>query len=69
MKEDPVAHVTLAGDITGEYLVDERLNDGRGWCCPDTGIEAIIERTGGGRRLTSAEFEQHFGHLPTDDEG
>lgn len=64
-----MAHVTLAGDITGDYLVDERLKDGRLVLRPDTGIEAIIERTGGGRRLTAAEFEQHFGHLPIDDEG
>jgi hypothetical protein len=69
MKEDPVTHVTLAGDITGDYLVDERLQDGRLVLRPDTGVEAIIERTGGGRPLTSEEFEQNFGRLPTDDEG
>jgi hypothetical protein len=69
MKEDTVTHVTLAGDITGDYLVDERLQDGRLVLRPDTGVEAIIERTGGGRRLTPQEFEQQFGHLPSDDEG
>jgi hypothetical protein len=69
MKEDPVAHVTLAGDINGEYLVDERLQDGRLVLRPDTGVEAILQRTGGGHALTPEEFEQHFGHLPTDGEG
>jgi hypothetical protein len=69
MKEEAVTHVTLAGDITGDYLVEERLDDGRLVLRPDTGVEAIIERTGGGRRLTAEEFEQHFGQLPTDDEG
>lgn len=67
--EDPLAHVTLAGDISGDYLVDERLQDGRLVLRPDTGVDAIIERTGGGRRVTAEEFEEHFGHLPTDDEG
>jgi hypothetical protein len=69
MKEDPVPHVTLAGDINGDYLVDERLEDGRLVLRPDSGVEAIIERTGGGRRLTAEEFDEHFGQLPTDDEG
>ena len=64
-----MAHVTLAGDINGEYLVDERLQDGRLVLRPDTGVAAILQRTGGGHALTPEEFEQHFGHLPTDDEG
>ena len=64
-----MTHVTLAGDITGDYLVDERLDDGRLVLRPDTGVDAIIERTGGGQRLTPEEFEQHFGRLPADDEG
>ncbi len=64
-----MAHVTLAGDISGDYLVDERLQDGRLVLRPDNGVEAIIERTGGGRRLNAEEFDEHFGQLPTDDEG
>jgi hypothetical protein len=69
MKEDAVAHVTRAGDITGDYLVDERLDDGRRVLRPDTDADAIVERTGGGPRLTPEEFEQDFGRLPADDEG
>jgi hypothetical protein len=69
VKQDPVAHVTLAGAITGNYVVEERLNDGRLVLRPDTGVDAIIERTGGGRPLTTEDFAQHFGHLPTDDCG
>ncbi|MCA1698597.1 MAG: hypothetical protein LC790_06705 [Actinobacteria bacterium] len=33
-----------------------------------TGAKEILERQGG-RRLAPAEFEQHFGHLPSDGEG
>jgi hypothetical protein len=69
MKEAPVAHVTLAGDISGDYLVDERLQDGRLVLRPGSGVEAIIERTGGGRHLTAEEFDEHFGQLPADDGG
>ena len=69
VSHDPADRVTLAGAITGNYIVDERLNDGRLVLRPNTGVDAIIERTGGGRPLTPDEFEQHFGHLPTDDEG
>ena len=55
--------------IVFQLAIDERLNDGRLVLRPNTGVDAIIERTGGGRPLTPDEFEQHFGHLPTDDEG
>jgi hypothetical protein len=34
----------------------------------DTSIEAILARHGE-ERLDPAEFERHFGSLPTDDEG
>ena len=33
-----------------------------------TSAKDILERQGG-RRLTPEEFEQHFGHLPSDGEG
>jgi hypothetical protein len=69
VSHDPADRVTLAGAITGNYIVEERLNDGRLVLRPDTGVDAIIERTGGGRPLTTEAFEQHFGHLPTDDGG
>jgi hypothetical protein len=63
-----VPHVTLASDLTGQYVVEERLQDGRLVLRPDTGVDAIVERTSG-RRLTAEELERQFGHLPTDGEG
>jgi transcriptional regulator with XRE-family HTH domain len=35
---------------------------------PDRSVEAMLARYGE-RRLTPEEFEEHFGHLPTDGEG
>jgi len=35
---------------------------------PDTSVEAILARQGE-HRLSSAEFDRHFGRLPTDGEG
>jgi hypothetical protein len=35
---------------------------------PDTSVEAILARQGE-RRLSSTEFDRHFGRLPTDAEG
>ena len=34
----------------------------------DTSVEAILARHGE-ERLSAEEFDQHFGSLPTDDEG
>lgn len=31
-------------------------------------LEAILKRAGG-KRMSQAEFDRHFGHLPTDGEG
>jgi hypothetical protein len=60
--------ITLTGDVNGEYIVDEVLADGRLVIGPDTSAEAIHRRQGS-RPATAQEFEQHFGDLPTDDEG
>lgn len=62
------AHITLAGDLNGDYVVDERLGDGRLVIRPDTSAAAIRRRLGL-EQISADEFEQHFGHLPTDDEG
>ncbi len=62
------AHITLAGDLNGDYVVDERLDDGRLVIRPDTSAEAINRRLGV-EPISVEEFDQHFGHLPTDDEG
>lgn len=61
-------HVTLAGDLAGEYVVDEELADGRLVIRPDTSAAALNRRMGV-KPISAPEFEEHFGHLPTDDEG
>ena len=61
-------HITLAGDLNGEYVVDEVLDDGRLVIRPDTSAQAIHRRQGL-EPISAGEFEQHFGHLPTDHEG
>jgi hypothetical protein len=58
------AHVTLAGDLSGEYLVE----DGRLVIRPDTSAEAIRRRLGV-EPISRQEFERELGHLPHDDEG
>jgi hypothetical protein len=67
------AHVTLSGDIAGEYVVEDRRPDGRLILAPDTSWEAI-RRRGGGRELTDEEHHaflaEHGSHmLPPDNEG
>ena len=62
------AHVTLAGDLSGEYLVEEVLDDGRLVIRPDTSAEAIHRRLGV-EHVSREEFERELGHLPQDDEG
>lgn len=62
------AHVTLAGDLNGDYVVDGTLGDGRLVIRPDASAEAINRRLGVSP-ISAKEFEQHFGHLPTDDKG
>lgn len=66
-------HVTLAGDLTGEYLVEEQLPDGRLVIRPDTSAAAMRRRLGG-RPLTAEEFEAFIAPhrsalLPPDGEG
>lgn len=62
-----VVRVTLTGDLSGEYVVDEVLDDGRLVIRPDTSAQAINRRLGL-EPITAAQFDAHFGHLPTDDE-
>lgn len=67
------AHVTLSGDIVGEYVVENRGPDGRLVLVPDTSAEAIRTR-GGARRLTAQEWQDFLSEygphmLPQDDEG
>lgn len=62
------AHVTLSGDLSGEYVVEDRRPDGRVLLRPDLSVEAMLKRHSE-RELTPTEFEEHFGGLPTDGEG
>lgn len=68
-----MSHVTLAGDLTGDYLVDEQLADGRLVIRPDT-TAAAMNRRMGLEPLTADEFTAFIaGHgtdmLPADSEG
>ncbi len=62
------AHVTLSGDIAGDYVVEDRGADGRLVLTPDLSVKAILARHGE-RPMNAENFERHFGDLPTDDEG
>jgi hypothetical protein len=54
------AHVTLSGDISGEYIVEDRQPDGRLVLKPDTSWAAILQRSGA-RELTDTEFQEFVG--------
>lgn len=66
-EREPV-HVTLSGDLAGDYIVEERRLGGRVVLRPDLSVRAMLERHGE-RELTAEEYEQRFGGLPTDGEG
>jgi hypothetical protein len=63
------AHVTLSGDIAGEYVVKDQRPDGELRLVPDTSIAAISRR----HNLAPAtleEFEAEYGPVrPPDGEG
>jgi hypothetical protein len=61
------AHVTLSGQLSGDYLVEEILDDGRVVLRPDTGAAAMLNRAGL-VEVSDEEFAAAFGDLPTDDE-
>lgn len=62
------AHVTLSGDLSGDYVVEDQHPDGRLVLRPDLSVRAMLARDGV-RELTTEEFEQHFGEMATDGEG
>jgi hypothetical protein len=62
------ARVTLSGDLSGDYLVEELRSDGRVILRPDLSVQAILSRHGE-RELTPEEFAQRFAESPTDGEG
>jgi hypothetical protein len=57
------ARVSLSGDLSGDYVVEDRRPDGRLVLRPDLSVKAMLFRLGG-RELTPDEFEEHFGNLP-----
>jgi len=71
--EQQLVHVTLSGDISGEYVVKDTGPGGEITLVPDTSWKAILAR-GGGRELTPEEsaafWAEHGPHmLPPDGEG
>jgi hypothetical protein len=68
MKEAPMKVTLTEPGLAGDYIVVEHNPDGSLVLAPDTSIEAIRRRTGT-RPMTPEEFEERFGHLPSDGEG
>jgi hypothetical protein len=66
------AHVILSGDITGRYVVRDRLEDGELVIAPESEWQAMLDRMGA-REATPAEFEaferEHGPFLAPDGEG
>ena len=61
--------VTLSGDVSGEYVVVEKRDDGSLVVAPDTSVEATLARHGM-EPATLGEFEAEFGPIqPPDGEG
>ncbi|HTD57886.1 MAG TPA: hypothetical protein VK672_03230 [Solirubrobacteraceae bacterium] len=70
---NPVAtqpHVTLSGDINGDYVVEDKRPDGRLVLAPDNeGAYPAVVPAFAGRPATPEEFQRLLGDLPTDGEG
>jgi len=69
---DAVRHLTVIGDLAGEYVVDEQLPDGRLVIRPQPYPSVVPDRPG--RPLSGQEFERFLGEhrphmLPPDHEG
>jgi hypothetical protein len=63
------SHVTLNGDMSGDYVVVEKRDDGSLVLQPDTSMEAIRRRHNA-TPATLEEFEAEYGPLqPPDGEG
>ena len=62
------ARVTLSGDLSGDYVVEDRRPDGRLVLRPELSVRAMLARHGE-RELAPEKFAQRFGELPTDGEG
>jgi hypothetical protein len=68
--EEKLVHVTLSGDINGEYIVKDEGPDGELTLVPDSDVAypAVVPAFRG-RPATSEEFQELLGDLPTDGEG
>jgi len=69
---DAARHLTVTGDLAGEYVIEEQLADGRLVIRPQPYPSVIPDRPG--RPLSAQEFEgfleEHRAHmLPSDHEG
>lgn len=62
-------HVTVEGDVSGEYVIVERREDGSLVLEPDTSMEATLRRHNA-TPATLEEFEAEYGPVqPPDGEG
>jgi hypothetical protein len=68
MSEIPVRVRLSEPELAGEYVVEERHDDGSLLLRPDTSVRAM-ERRAGLRPMSEEEFEEVFGGLPRDGEG
>jgi hypothetical protein len=69
MAVERATHVTVEGDVSGEYIVVEKREDGSLLLQPDTSMEAIRRRHNA-TPATLEEFEAEYGPLqPPDGEG
>ncbi len=59
--------MTLSGDLSGHYLVEEVRPDGRVVLRLDLSVQAMLSRHGE-CELSPEEFKQRFAELPTDGE-
>jgi hypothetical protein len=71
-EEHRLVHVTLSGDISGDYVVEDQRPDGHLVLAPDVPYPSVVPAYGG-RPATAEEFaafEAEYGpFLPPDDEG
>lgn len=69
MAVERATHVTLSGDVSGDYVVVEKRDDGSLLVAPDTSANAILRRHNM-TRATLEEFEAEYGSIqPPDGEG
>jgi hypothetical protein len=68
MSDVPVRVRLSEPDVAGEYVVEERHDDGSLLLRPDTSVQAM-ERRAGLVPMSEEEFEEVFGGLPRDGEG